>query len=623
MSLPTISLRVGWAAKIKDALSTIVWENLNSTVGLYLRGGSTGMGRQRQLDRIEPGRASFTFADPDHTLDPANPDSPFAGRMRALARLQFRVVWNGVTYPLFTGFLRRVVFSRSDLDSRLATMECVDHSTVLNQTPTPASAFAVEVAKDRPIHWWKFGADTKTRAVSDSGTQPSPLISSYITSGQPLAAGDRGTSGTFDGEAVAAGTTAALTGPPWVIEVPFVADPDGDLALTNRTLFTQTSSIWIGVLGSVDPAIAQRLTVLLFNRVTGAWAAMVSAKRIADGLTHLAALAFDGALMNLYIDGALSAATPAANQYPGGMVVIGANDAASPPTGAWKGQIGDVVIFKPAISGARLAAHWTAFNTGWSGDQPGARAARLLDIAAIPAADRSLGNGVCRLGPAVLGQSVLAQLSGVADSDGGVFYGKGDGTVVYLGREYQINNALSTTSQATFSDISGVAYDLPLELPIDDQYLWNQAVVTREGGAAQTVNDLVAQDRDGIRPVTRSGLEYASDDESLAEGHRLLRRRGPQSCLNNISIRPQRDPVTLYVAALNRQMWDRVTWEHRPGQFTFSEDLIVQGIAHEFTVGAEPSWTTNLSVSPADPLAPDGYFAIGNAARGLGTGVLV
>lgn len=611
---PIINLRVGWDAGVRDATAVITWNDLTP----YLRSGSLKFGRNRQLARLEPARADFVLNDHDNILDPANASGPYYSRIRALARVTFTASWSGVVYPLFSGYLRRITHSRQNLDDETVTLECVDMSTVLNQAPVPSSVWAIEIEKDLPVHWWRMG-DDDTAAIGDSGSQPLTATSYYVTSGQDLAAGGQGNSGSFDGEfayALAGTGQPAVTTTSWTIEVPFRLAP-GDIQAGAHTLVAQAGyGLCLEVIGNDPGLIASKGTarVLVYSPGADTFTYFgAPTLNVANSKLHLFSVTYNGTTMVMYIDGVQVASQAISGYSKSGPFTIGARYPGAPPTAPWKGQLGDVVVYDKVLTPTRIAQHWSALKDAWRGDAPGVRINRLLDHVGIPADDRSIGTGVCRLGPANLGSSLLTHLADVADADGGAFFADGSGEYTFHGREYLVTGPRTTTSQVKFSDVSGtggVAYDLPLEVPVDDVYLANRAVVSRAGGAEQVADDLVAQARDLIRPVSRTGLIFESDDEALSAAHRLLDFYGKQSGrIGSISVIPMRDPFTLYALVLGLRLLDRWTFEHKPGATAHLEEVLVQGFVHDFSTS---EWKTSVSVSPAG--ATTGWFFLGTAA---------
>lgn len=613
---PTPKLEVAWDAKVSDPLDAVTggWDDLSP----YLRSGNTGYGRARRLDRMNPGTASLALNDFDNIFDPANPDSSTADRMRPRARVRLSWEFDGVTYPDFCGFLRTVKHSRPNLDDHLVTLDCVDASTVLNQIPLPPSAWALEIFRDKPLHWWKLGAGTTD--VSDSGSRPITVTAHNVAAGSPLTVGakpgilgqdiivgDPGAGGTFDGanSYVDCGPYTSLPAtPPWAIEVPFSV-AKADIGVYQRTIFSQgLVGVLIRVHGTGSspgfPGNAGHAAIGVVDTATATFTDLVGAPDVADGRLHLLRATYDGTTLVLYIDGAYAGALAIGGINPYGAVSIGSYGPSSPPMFPFMGEIGDVSIYDSvdAIQPARAIEHYVAWRLGWSGDFPGERINRILDFAGVSATDRNITPGLCRLGPAALAPFALGHIADVADSDSGAFSTDGAGRYTYLGRDYLILPGRSTVSQATFTDVpgGGVAYDLPLDLTIDDQYLWNQAKCSRAGGAVQTVDDLVAQDRDGVIPVERTGLLFQTDDEALSMCHRQL-MRGALGDINTITVNPLRDPETLFPLVLRLQMLDRLTFNHRAESTISTRQLLVQGKTNTFGPG---SWITTLPVSPAD-----------------------
>lgn len=61
-------------------------------------------GRQRELDVIEPGTASFTLDNDDRRFDPLNTASPYYPNIKPVKRIRVRAIWNSQIYNVFSGY---------------------------------------------------------------------------------------------------------------------------------------------------------------------------------------------------------------------------------------------------------------------------------------------------------------------------------------------------------------------------------------------------------------------------------------------------------------------------------------------------------------------------------------
>ncbi|HKY77446.1 MAG TPA: hypothetical protein VJS45_14960, partial [Acidimicrobiia bacterium] len=90
---------------LAGALASPVWVDITSDVRWF----DTTRGRNRELERVQPGRATIVLSNLSRQYDSANPSSPYAGHLKPMRRIRIRETFNGVTYPLFDGYVDRWV----------------------------------------------------------------------------------------------------------------------------------------------------------------------------------------------------------------------------------------------------------------------------------------------------------------------------------------------------------------------------------------------------------------------------------------------------------------------------------------------------------------------------------
>lgn len=65
----------------------------------------TVRGRNAQADQFQTGQLSLRIVDMAGDFNPQNPNSPYAGLLNPMRKVQITATWNSVTYPVFSGFI--------------------------------------------------------------------------------------------------------------------------------------------------------------------------------------------------------------------------------------------------------------------------------------------------------------------------------------------------------------------------------------------------------------------------------------------------------------------------------------------------------------------------------------
>ena len=112
---------------------------------------NTNRGRRRALERFGTGTATITLDNRDRSFDPTNTASPYYNATVGVTGVVpsipvvIRATWNGVTYPIFRGWIDSWTFSYSDAGNgdAVATVSCSDAfkplSNIIGGLPSSAS----------------------------------------------------------------------------------------------------------------------------------------------------------------------------------------------------------------------------------------------------------------------------------------------------------------------------------------------------------------------------------------------------------------------------------------------------------------------------------------------------
>lgn len=353
-----------------------------------------------------------------------------------------------------------------------------------------------EVLADAPIGYWPLNDDSTDASAGDASgdADATVLAQTQVGSGGTLVFGS--TAGpTPDG-----GTCAVFTR----------ASAGNGLTLTGSTIAAWGSTgltieAWVNTSSAVDMAIVNCGDFYLAVSSTGKLTAVgrvgfstvtaTSASNVSTGAWHHVAATLDcpggNMTLNLYMDGAnVGTATTVAAFTSSGVRPITVAGSTATGGGPYGGSISNVAIYQTVLSSGRITAHYNAGLTGFTGDASDARFDRICSYAGIPASLYSSPEvGLTTMGVQPLGgKTVAAALQDVADTERGLVFVNQSGVTVFHSRGHRYNTTPSFTLLA--SDVSP-----SLEFTTDDQYLINDATVSRYGGGTKRVvnTDSVAQ----------------------------------------------------------------------------------------------------------------------------------
>ena len=89
----------------------------------------TSRGRSALADQFQTGTLSLRIIDQDGRFNPQNPDSDLAPYLTPMKKVQITATYNGVTYPIFSGFITSYVttYPKEDVNSvTYTTIQAVD-----------------------------------------------------------------------------------------------------------------------------------------------------------------------------------------------------------------------------------------------------------------------------------------------------------------------------------------------------------------------------------------------------------------------------------------------------------------------------------------------------------------
>ncbi len=595
-----------------------------------IRSAHVKRGRDRELDRFQAGDMDVEVDNRDRKYDPLHATGAYFGNVlpERRARMQAQYPPGGTTYDVFEGFADGWP-QQWDIGNKDAVTlpTFTDGFKALQQVTLPNSMFEM-VSKTiwSPDHWWKFDDAVGASGPLDVGTAAVTGVNDSATfGGSAVLAFDGGRS-----SATFAGTGGGILFPTapwpqsptaWSVSVWFIANTQ--TGNENQTILSLggTSGLVQNYLEiEVGNAAAGDIYVA-YSTPTATNSYIDSANVYADGVTphHVVVTLKNDTTVRIYVDGVsvLTSGTNSVSAFGHDAYSVGSyygDQFGGTGFAEFKGSVAHLQIDDgTTLTDQNVADLYAAGAAGLAGEDTGTRVGRVLDYVGWSATDRAISTGTSILGAYDLsGGTALDYLSTLADTEQGMFYIDKDGDVTWRSRNDLVTDTRSMTSQATFTDSgSGLGYQAAV-VPYDETKVFNDAQVTRQGGASQLASDTTSIAKFFRRTYTKTTLA-STDDEALNHAAWAVSRyKDPAIRIEALRIKPGRDPANLWAQALGREIGDRITFVRTPQHVgsAISVDLIIEGIEHDI---AADDWTTTFKCSPAEATR---YFIIDD---GIGT----
>lgn len=483
----------------------------------------------------------------------------------------------------------------------------------------------------RPFAWWRLGDPSGTTRVVEAvtGLYPLQAIGDPNFGAAGLIGGDPNGAVSFTSAPADTGVTySGLQGVFPEGTFPFTTEGTIEFLYRADAVGQNAPVVGLYALGvdgasshGIDPIIGSGSVVFnLFNVAHSPpyFDVSTTGVTVTDQATHHIVLVWKaGETIRIYVDGVDRTGTTTtftgtmADTTRKWMVAVNAID--YPPfVNVRDGSVAtfdELVLYTTALTAAEIAEHYDAIVNAWAGDSSGERVDKILDVMPWPEADRFLDDGVSVLGPATIGGTVLSALQKVEETEQGALFTSKDGTVRFLGRD----TIVAGQSHAVFGDSDSELEYADLSYVYDDQLIFNDVQVSREGGITQVVGDPASQSRYLRRTKVFDGMLYSTDTEArgLAEwwiGH----YRQPLLRATGLHLEPSAGNATTHFPhVLGRELMDRVTVRRRPQNLggAIDQEALIEGISHDVTGG---EWITRWNLSPAEAQT---YWLAGVAGR--------
>lgn len=587
---------------------------------------TTRRGRNRELGAFETGSGFVTLRNESRKYDPEYAAGTYYGKLRPNRRIRFRATYSAVTYPVMVGYIDRITQSYDGPNGAVTVIAFSDLFKVLNRVELAPSVYAVEVAADVPVLWYRLDDAAGATGASNSGSLGHAYDGEWDTfpGWGPPGLGEAGLVVRDPGTAVRghAFDLYAVNKLPAAFQLtdaqPFAIEawlrPAAFTGFDN--LFQQPGVDFGGGPISIKLQLTAggKLAFVIWNTAGSAYAVETPSALTTGTKYHVVARHDSDRSMHVFLDGVdVGVADLGVPGVTTGTIAKAPGTSAAPNIGSATSSdivVDELAIYNTgasvALSDARIAAHNSAGRTPWNGDLPGARAGRILDLAGVSAGDRSLDTGSTTLQNTSLGGSALAYLQKIADTELAEIFVTRDGKVRLLGRREGVTGTY-LTSQATLADATPAAGEVAYRdvgFDVDDADIITRATVSRDGSVAITYQDAAAVTEFGLVDFTADGLLHDSDAYSSDYAQWIVNtHKTPTSRAGAVAVALPVDPANAYPKILALEIGDRVTLKRRPKVgAAITRDMRVEAVAHS-TGGSR--WATTLQLSPFDIAGAD------------------
>lgn len=545
--------------------------------------------------------------------------APYYPNVVPMRRLRVRATHNAVTYDLFTGFVEDWGQSYqgrpiANLGGAEVTVKAVDAFKAIAQAEL--TTYAPEVLADEPVGYWRFNeAAPETILHNEGSTADNPLSVIELTRG------------TLGGAGPLPGGETSVT---WGVGLGNAAEQAGavtELSVTDEL----TIEFWYNHTGSgsdfeaydTGPSVyTWGLTIIgatdsweyAFIRPNGSFetVALTSATATPGVWAHWA-FTRSGSTIRAYRDGVLVDSGEAVhNVYAGASPRIrfaGGGFTTSP--------IAHLAVYDHPLSAERIAVHAAAAASLMVAQTAGSAIAAVLDAAGWPSGETALEDGLTTITPFDPAGTALELIQSIGeDSEGGLVFVAGDGTITFIGRD---SLQARTTPAATWGDSgSELAYE-DLDMRYDDTDLATSVRVSSDVGGDAVVFAPAAVTRYGPRELSVTAPRLAALEKDDRANGLLARYSAPALRVESLQAQGANDTAR-YVQMLGAELGDLVTVIRRPpgGGAPIDADMLIEGVEHEIRMGG---WTTTFRLVPAFPipwLLADATYGVLDSTTDLG-----
>ncbi len=371
----TLSIQVAF----EDAsLGGVEWTDITS----FGRALSIRRGRQRELEKPEPGTLTLELVDTERRFDPYNTSSPYSPFVLPMRAIRVQATYGASTYDLFRGFTDSWSVSWVRPNYAIVNVAATDCMKVIANR-TLDDAIFYEIFNDDPVAYFRLSEQAGTE-ISDEISKTKGNLVGTLTSADALTAGATNKALDFSGSSnyVLHSTAPRVTELPIVVEAWIKSTDTTSGDIVRQGSGSDSDGFVLQMTGAGNFLAVAKFEDLTYVSSTTGWN---------DGNAHHVAWIRTATDHRIYIDGndQTSASGTAGADAISGMLIGG-----TPKTGNYfDGVIDEVALYDYDLGFARITAHALAGSAPWDGDTTGERIGRILIYLGI-AGDLDTGNTV-------------------------------------------------------------------------------------------------------------------------------------------------------------------------------------------------------------------------------------
>ena len=604
--LPNDHLRVECAFTTTPDDPSPAWTDISAWVDMT-GGVSITTGRGDEYATVQTGTCRVSLDNTDGRFTPGNVASPYYPNVKIRKKLRvtyFDPAFPAVPHYRFTGYVEEWPTDWPTGGDTYSTAQVTasDRFKRLGQVAKLKSIIEQEYLTDAPAAYFTLGEpDGSTTAGDTSKNGGGVLTTTQVGSGGALTFGANTGPGTDSMPAPAFTPVNDTNGK--CLSGPGVAGLSGGatleaFALTSAVVFQEVVRLENGLDSGIAIAFNASGTVSAFSwdyaTAPSVTPVVTSAATFNDGQTHHVALtqSVSGGTvtLTLVVDGVSRGTTtytrPMTNSFAN--LVVGAIPGLG--NSVFAGTIAYVAAYITPLTVARLAAHYAAGATGFSGERSDQRIARLAGYAGILPAEMNLETGMSTSIAHfdTTGMAPLQAMQDVTATEGGVLFIDGQGLLTFQSRGHRYNAAVATTITAPDTDPS-------LRFISNDALLVNDVTAGRPGSATVRTIDAPSVADYGTAAVNLTLLTTSDNEVADAANWKANASSDINPRLPNLTMDLLTSPG-LAATVLLLGLGSRITLSGLPAQAPASSvDLFIEGLTETITSGG---WVIAFNTSP-------------------------